>query len=637
MLFTVKRSMRIGTKITIISCFAAVMAAISMALVTIIVFMSFVKTIQEDETATGINVLAAEVEGDIDEMGDVAELFVASSDSQTSNTDYDSFWAANKPNANSYAAYINGGAVAWSSEGFPLGESAVERITNGEIKGIMADGDKLYTVYGLKVENGALVVCIDLNDSEYVDSVKAKTGAELTLFCGDTRYNTTLINSSGERNIGTQMDGGIWQQVQGNNTYIGKTVIGGTNYYVNYTPMVDYSGEVVGAYFAGYITAKADGELIKSILVSLGVLIIVCGGIAVLLFGVMKKLVRKPVAEVVNICGQLRSGELNAPDSAFRFSGDEMGDIAENLTEAKHTLSSYVDDISRVLSQMGTGDFSAQPSMEYVGSFEEINRSFRSIKETLSNVILSMNSSASNVTAGSQQMADGSQILAEGTTHQATAVDKLSSTNSGISDNISKTAENSGRASGLSDNCAQQMMHQSEDMERLLEAMDKIQKQSEAISQVITSIEDIAFQTNILALNAAIEAARAGEAGKGFAVVADEVRNLASKSAEFANSTRNLIASTIEAVDNGSDIAKQTAETLRQVTELSQESAKLVADISVAAEEQANAVRQVTAGIDQISRVIATNSATAEETAASCEELSAQARLLNEQVEKLHV
>ena len=172
--------MRIGTKITIISCFAAVMAAISMALVTIIVFMSFVKTIQEDETATGINILAAEVEGDIDEMGDVAELFVASSDSQTSNTDYDSFWAANKPNANSYAAYINGGAVAWSSEGFPLGESAVERITNGELKGIMADGDKLYTVYGLKVENGALVVCIDLNDSEYVDSVKAKTGAELT-------------------------------------------------------------------------------------------------------------------------------------------------------------------------------------------------------------------------------------------------------------------------------------------------------------------------------------------------------------------------------------------------------------------------------------------------------------------------
>lgn len=338
--------MRIGTKITIISCFAAVMAAISMALVTIIVFMSFVKTIQEDETATGINVLAAEVEGDIDEMGDAAELIVASSDGQANNIDYDSLWNANKPNDNSYAAYIKGGAAAWSSEGFPLGESAVERITDGEIKGIMADGDKLYTVYGLKMENGALVICIDLNGSDYVDSVKAKTGAELTLFCGDTRYNTTLMNSSGERNIGTQMDGGIWQQVQNNNTYIGKTVIGDTNYYVNYTPMVDYSGEVVGAYFAGYTTTMADGELMKSILLSLGVLVVVCGAIAAVLFRVMRKLVRKPVTEVVNICGQLRSGELNAPDSKFKFSHDEMGNIAEKLTEAKHTLNSYVDDIS---------------------------------------------------------------------------------------------------------------------------------------------------------------------------------------------------------------------------------------------------------------------------------------------------
>ena len=139
-------------------------------------------------------------------------------------------------------------------------------------------------------------------------------------------------------------------------------------------------------------------------------------------------------------------------------------------------------------------------------------------------------------------------------------------------------------------------------MERMLEAMDQIEKQSEAISEVIKSIEDIAFQTNILALNAAIEAARAGEAGKGFAVVADEVRNLASKSAESANSTRELISSTINAVQNGSGIAKQTAETL-----------------------------------EQISQVIATNSATAEESAASCEELSAQSRLLQEQVGKLRV
>lgn len=105
------------------------------------------------------------------------------------------------------------------------------------MKGAMADGDKLYSVYCRPVENGALVVGTDLNDLTYVDDVKEKTSAELTIFCGDTRYNTTIMNSSGVRNTGTKMDGGIWNMVQNNGTYIGKTAINGQNYYVNYTPM----------------------------------------------------------------------------------------------------------------------------------------------------------------------------------------------------------------------------------------------------------------------------------------------------------------------------------------------------------------------------------------------------------------
>ncbi|MGN0699953.1 MAG: methyl-accepting chemotaxis protein [Oscillospiraceae bacterium] len=181
------------------------------------------------------------------------------------------------------------------------------------------------------------------------------------------------------------------------------------------------------------------------------------------------------------------------------------------------------------------------------------------------------------------------------------------------------------------------MIAQGREMEEMLSAMDKIQTQAEAISNVIRTIEDIAFQTNILALNAAIEAARAGEAGKGFAVVADEVRNLASKSAESANSTKSLISSTIDAVENGSGIAHKTAETLNSVIKLSQESADIVADISKAAEQQAEAVKQVTIGIERISQVIATNSATAEQSAASCEELSAQAQILKEQIDRLKI
>lgn len=252
-----------------------------------------------------------------------------------------------------------------------------------------------------------------------------------------------------------------------------------------------------------------------------------------------------------------------------------------------------------------------------VFGFAHIQSSIESFQEKMRGTLSELESSASQVSAGADQVADGAQALAQGATEQASSVEELSAAIDDISNHISDTAEFSQKADRLGQDSREIVNKSKEEMQQLLTSIQEIAQASNHIQSIIKVIDDIAFQTNILALNAAVEAARAGNAGKGFAVVADEVRSLAQKSADAAKETTDMIKNSLRHVSEGEEIAKRTDTAFNGVVTASENILDMIAKIAHASREQADAISQISVGVDQISAVVQTNSATSEQSAAS--------------------
>ncbi|MFV0516848.1 MAG: methyl-accepting chemotaxis protein [Aminipila sp.] len=344
-----------------------------------------------------------------------------------------------------------------------------------------------------------------------------------------------------------------------------------------------------------------------------------------------------PVDSVVQLAEKMGRCDLSHNDDITVKTKDELGMLAQIFGETSKTLGEYIVEVSHILHNIVDGNLDISIEKEYIGDFNQIKNDLNGILDSLNMTFNEMKMAADQVATGAGQFADGAQSLSQGAIEQSSSIENLSEKITEITNQVKESAVHAGNANDKAEAVGIELENSNQQMSELLNAMEDITETSAQIGNIIKTIEDIAFQTNILALNAAVEAARAGAAGKGFAVVADEVRNLASKSAEAAKNTTTLIERSLHSVQEGAKFAQVTAQSLENVVGGTKEIISVIAEISEKTEVQSSSLEQVTLGIEQISGVVQTNAATAEESAATSEELSAQAQLLKEQIARFKI
>lgn len=381
-----------------------------------------------------------------------------------------------------------------------------------------------------------------------------------------------------------------------------------------------------------FIVTADDSEIFKQtnqLLTMIIVAILIVSVIAVTIALFITRKMTKPINSLTDAAAKIADGQFDV--TVERTSNDDIGDLAENFgktTDRLRNYSDYITEISSVLDQIADGNLDIALTMDYKGQFAKLKAALDNITNSLNSTLVDIDLAADQVATGADQVSVGAQSLAAGSTEQAGSIEELSATIADISEQIKKNAKEAELANTNMNSIGREANLSNQRMNDMLAAMQDINHNTDEISEIIKTIEDIAFQTNILALNAAIEAARAGEAGKGFAVVADEVRNLASKSAEASQNTAALISKTMEAVENGSEIANQTAESLHTVVNSIDDIVTSIDDISKNSQSQSEAIEQVTQGVEQLSTVTQNNSAASEQSAAAAEELAGQANTM---------
>ncbi|NWA62391.1 MCP four helix bundle domain-containing protein [Pantoea sp. B9002] len=301
--------------------------------------------------------------------------------------------------------------------------------------------------------------------------------------------------------------------------------------------------------------------------------------------------------------------------------------------------------IRRSLSAAGNVMMAASENLDLTLKADESRRdevgnmahSFNILMDRVSDALASVRQASQSVSSASVQISAGNEDLSSRTEQQAASLEQTAASMTELSETVRQTADNTRQASQLAANASGLSEKSSTSLTTMLSTMDNIRGSSRKVTEIVSIIEGIAFQTNILALNAAVEAARAGEHGRGFAVVAGEVRNLSQRSTTAAREIKTLIEESHRLTEAGAEQASDVGHNMSVMNDAIHQVSQLVEEIAAAAVEQSQGILQVQQAVNQMDDVTQQNAALVEEASAASQSLQEQAGNLNQLVGKFHV
>ncbi|MBD5487765.1 MAG: methyl-accepting chemotaxis protein [Lachnospiraceae bacterium] len=473
-------------------------------------------------------------------------------------------------------------------------------------------------------ENNELVKG-DLNISQtpdLVDEIKEGTDIDVTIFFGDTRYMSSIIDDNGQRIIGTQAGPRAIETVlgKGEEFFATDAVVNDADYFGYYVPLFDFgTNEVIGMVFAGMPQAEAKAQ-IRRIIVLIVALVVIVGVIcAILIFFTVNKMV-KHLAGGVTALSQLSEGKLNIHiEDKVLEEKDEIGDICRAIDKMKENLSGIIATIK-----------------EDSAILLDASDKLREKTDVTTEHVEQMEKAVNEIAIGAGSQAEETQDATESIILMGNMIEETASELANLNERANSIKERGEVAIGALRELQSTNEKTSAAINIIYEQTNVTNESAQKIKEATALITNIAEETNLLSLNASIEAARAGEQGRGFAVVAGQIQKLAEQSNESARQIEGIILSLIEDSDKAVATMNEVKEIMEQqnenVTNTGTQVTQLLSDVDESlimigdVTEKTNKVNDVRSGVvdtvQNLSAIAQENAASTQETSASVTEIS---------------